>query len=210
MTLRPSSGHPANITIDSIDVMNYVTAINIIGNRNNPAQWAGGLVIRHSRFSQIGDIALSGAKPSTAAIRLVNADHNVFSGNAFTYIRNKKSCGLLHAIYVAHGSTDNLIEDNSFSNSCGDAIRFRDDSGNNTVRNNIFTDAWAKSPVSDWFCNKEQRDDCTKASGECPSLNNLIEGNKVIHRELAPTEIFIPWEGDAPNGCASGQRAIIR
>lgn len=210
MILKSGNGHPANITIDDVDVRNYMTAISVTGDRDNSARWAGGLTIRNSRFSDIGDIARIGAKPSPAAIRLVNADHNVIAGNEFTRIRNNKSCVLLHAIYVAHGSTDNLIEDNVFSDSCGDAIRFRDASDNNVVRNNSFIDAWARSPVSDWFCNKDRRDDCTKVSGECPSLNNLLEGNRVISRELPPTDIFFPWGGEPPAGCATGIRAIVR
>jgi len=210
MILRPGSGHSANITIDGVDVRNYVTAISVTGDRDNSARWAGGLEIRNNKFSRIGDIARSGAKPSTAAIRLVNADHNVIAGNEFTHIRNNKSCTLLHAIYVAHGSTDNLVEGNVFSDSCGDAIRFRDGSDNNVVRNNSFIDAWARSPVSDWFCNKDRRGDCTKVSGECPSLNNLVEGNKVISRELPPTDIFSPWGSELPAGCSTGMRAIIR
>jgi len=210
MVLRPSNGHSANIIIDGIQVINYETAINVTGDRNNSSKWAGGIEIRNNRFSNIGDIALSGAKPSTAAIRLVNADNNVIVGNEFSRIRNNKSCGLLHAVYLAHGSTNNLIEGNAFSDSCGDAIRFRDGSDNNVVRNNRFTDAWARSPVSDWFCNKDQRSDCTKESGECPSLNNLIEGNKVIYRKLAPADVFIPWGDEPPAGCATGQRAIVK
>ena len=210
MVLKPRSGHPANITIDGVDVRNYVTAISVTGDRNDSARWAGGLEIRSNRFSHIGDIARGGVKPSTAAIRLVNADHNVIAGNEFAHIRNNKSCVLLHAIYVAHGSTNNLIEGNAFLDSCGDAIRFRDGSDNNVVRNNSFTDAWAHSPVSDWFCNQDERDDCTKVSGECPSLNNLVEDNRVISRRLPPTDIFISWGGEPPAGCSTGLRAVIR
>lgn len=210
MVLRPNGGSPSNITIDGVEVRNYITAISVNGDRNEPDRWAGGLEIRNSHFSSIGDIARDGARPSTAAIRLVNADRNVIAGNTFVHIRNNKSCELLHAIYVAHESTDNIIEDNAFSDSCGDAVRFRDRSDNNVVRNNTFTDAWARSPVSDWFCNRDKRSDCTKASGECPSLNNLIEGNKLIYRRLPPTEIFIPLGGEPPKGCSIGQRPIIQ
>jgi parallel beta-helix repeat protein len=210
MILRPGRGHSANITIDGVDVRNYVNAINVTGDRDNSARWAGGLEIRNNKFSHIGNIARIGAKPSTAVIRLVNADHNVIAGNEFTHFRYNKSCALLHAIYVAHDSTDNLIEGNLFSDACGDAIRFRDGSDNNVVRNNSFIDAWARNPVSDWFCNKDRRGDCTKVTKECPSLNNLIEGNKVISRELPPTDIFFPWGSELPVGCPIGMRAIIR
>jgi hypothetical protein len=210
MTIRQGASRPVHITIDSVDVRNYVTAISVAGDRDNSAHWAGGLVIRNNKFSHIGDIAHSGAKPSTAAIRLVNSDHNVIARNVFTHIRNNKSCELLHAIYVAHGSTDNLIEGNEFNNSCGDSIRFRDGSNNNVVRNNSFIDSWARSPISDWFCNKDRRSDCTKVAGECPSVNNLVEDNRVISRDLPLTVIFFSWGGERPVGCTTGSRVIIK
>lgn len=63
----------------------------------------------------------------------------------------------MHALYITHGSTDNLIEDNSFVDSCVDAIRFRDGAVDNIVRSNRFFDSWSRSPVSDWFCNPADR-----------------------------------------------------
>lgn len=213
MTLKPRAGKPSNIHIKHIEVINYETAIDVRGNRNDPLIWAGGLTIRDNRFANIGDIARADAPPSTAAIRLVNSDHNVIEDNQFTHIRNNKLCGLLHAIYVAHGSTENLIAGNTFEDSCGDAVRFRDDSGDNIVRANKFIDAWSRSPVSDWFCNPAQRSNCTKKEDECPSYNNLIEKNEVMARNLPLPTIFIPYGGKTPAKCQPvipTKRAVVR
>lgn len=213
MRLKPRAGNPASIKIQNIEVTKYETAIDVDGNRNKPELWAGGLEIRDNSFVDIGDVAREGAPPSTAALRLVNSDRNTIVGNQFTRIRNNKLCGLLHALYIAHGSTDNLIEGNTFEDSCGDAVRFRDQSHNNVVRNNNFTDAWSRSPVSDWFCNPAQRSNCTKDEGECPSFNNLVENNKVVARSLPPAVTFMPYGGKAPARCGvtrSNQRAIVR
>ena len=120
---------------------------------------------------------------------------------------------LLHALYVAHGSTENVIEENLFENSCGDAVRFRDRSDNNLVRNNRFVDAWSRSPVSDWFCNPAQRSNCTKEAGECPSMNNVVEKNQVTARSTPAAGVFVPYGGKPPAGCGvtrSSQRVIVR
>jgi hypothetical protein len=218
MTLKPRGGNSSNIKIRRITVTNYETAIDVQGNRNNLNIWAGGLEIRDSKFSDIGDIARTDAPPSTAAIRLVNSDRNVIVGNQFVRIQNKKLCGLLHALYIAHGSTENLIEDNTFEDSCGDAVRFRDGSGDNIVRSNLFFDSWSRSPVSDWFCNPADRKErggkeCTKEAGECPSYNNLIENNKVTARHYPPAVIFMSYGGKPPFKCeptGRAQRAIVR
>ena len=218
MTLKPRGGSPSNIKIRRITVTNYETAIDIQGNRNNASVWAGNMEIRDSKFSDIGDVARADAPPSTAAIRLVNSDRNVIAGNKFMRIQNNKLCGLLHALYIAHGSTENLIEDNSFEDSCGDAVRFRDGSGDNIVRSNHFINSWSRSPVSDWFCNPEDRKakggkECTKATGECPSYNNLIEQNTVTARIHRGPVIFIPYGGKPPDNClpvAPTPRAILR
>jgi hypothetical protein len=218
MFLKPRGGKLSNIRIHEIEVRRYETAIDVRGNRNNPEIWAGGLTIRDSRFIDIGSLAREGAPPSTAALRLVNSDHNVISGNYFSRIRNSELCGLLHAVYIAHGSTENLIQNNTFENSCGDAIRFRDRSSDNVVRDNNFIDAWSLSPVSDWFCNPKDRAErgggqCTKHAAECPSYNNLLEKNRAISRSYPETRIFIPYGGKPPSECIpfkSAQRAMIR
>lgn len=214
LTLKPrGGGQPSNLKLAGLDVTNYETAIDVDGNRNKPEVWAGGLEIRDNRFSKIGDIARVGAPPSTAAIRLVNSDQNVIANNLFTNIRNEKNCPLLHALYVAHGSTDNLIEGNTFEDSCGDAVRFRDRSDNNVVRRNSFTDAWSRSPVSDWFCNPKQRSNCTKEEGECPSMNLLVEDNKVTARKVLAADTFVPYGGTPLPGCGmarGAKRALVK
>lgn len=213
MKLKPRGGRPSNVRILGIEVTNYEIAIDVHGNRNNPDMWAGGVEIRDSRFANIGDIARPGAAPSTAALRLVNSDRNVIVGNQFVGIRNNSQCPLIHALYVAHGSTNNLIEGNTFEDSCGDAIRFRDRSDNNVVRKNTFTDAWSRSPVSDWFCNPAQRSDCTKAVGECPSIGNLVEENKVTARNSPVAATFVPYGGEPPASCGvtrNARRATVR
>ena len=112
----------------------------------------------------IGKIAPAGALPSAAVLRLVNSDDNVIAGNRFIHIVNVDSGAELHSIYAAHGSTGNINENNVSENSCGDAIRFRDRSDSSIVQNKAFIDSWAKALISDWYCDRDRRNDCTKST----------------------------------------------
>jgi hypothetical protein len=209
MTLVTRHGQSSKLTIENVEITHYETAIDAKGDRNNEQAWAGGMTIRHNRFTYIGDMAVAGTEPSTAAIRLVNSSRNVIAANEFAHIRNRQSCDVLHSIYVAHHSSGNLIEGNYFDDACGDAIRFRDESDSNIVKANSFRNAWYRSPISDWFCDRSVRNDCTKASGECPSVGNLLTDNKVFATGTSPVSLFIPW-GGPPASCPRGQRAIVQ
>jgi len=117
-------------------------------------------------------------------------------------------CSLLHAIYLAHNSTDNIIDGNSFDSGCGDAIRFRDSSHRNIVKNNIFRDFWDKSAISDWYCDGKTRVDCTKYNGECPSLNNVVDTNQFVARRFGNVPQTLTYGSDIPNGCSKNQSDV--
>lgn len=213
LVINSSSGTPSNIGIYGLEIVNFETAISINGSRGDFSRSNGGNIIRNNVFNNIGQISSEAAKPSTAVIRLVNSDGNMIVRNKFYNMRNRESCVLLHAIYVAHNSTDNLIEENVFEYGCGDAIRFRDESGNNVVRRNKFKDAWHKAPVSDWYCDGSSRDDCTKAEGECPSLDNLLIGNEIYTNSGSDVPKVLVYGRDASQRCpksASRERFIVR
>lgn len=213
LTINSSSGTPSNIEIYGLEIVNFETAISINGNRNDFSKSNGGNIIRNNIFNNIGQISSETAEPSTAVIRLVNSDGNMIIRNKFYVMRNRESCVLLHAIYVAHNSTDNLIEENIFEDGCGDAIRFRDESGNNVVKGNKFKNAWHKAPVSDWYCDGSSRDDCTKAEGECPSRNNILIANTIYTKNGSNVPKMLVYGRDVSQKCpksASGERFIVR
>lgn len=197
LVVRPSAGAGV-LSINDLAVVNYVTAISLSGSRDNPSQPVEGVEIVGNEFRGIGQIALPRSKPSTAVVRLVNADRTRIVDNLFIDMKNVQKCGLLHAIYLAHGSTENRIESNRFERGCGDAIRIRDRSNYNVIRRNTFVDAWAVAPVSDWYCNGSVRDDCTKLTPECPSIGNVLAGNTVIARKTARAELMKSFN-DRPN-----------
>jgi hypothetical protein len=201
LDIRSATGQRTGYTILGLEITNYETAINLKGDRNHGERSNNGNEIRNNVFAHIGQYARAGARPSTAVIRLVNSDDNVIAGNRFMHNKNSDGCSLLHSIYVAHDSTGNIIEDNVFEDACGDAVRFRDGSHANLVRRNTFIDAWAKAPVSDWYCDRQRRADCTKPGNECPSVNNILDDNTVIARALPPVPLFVAVGDDRPGTC---------
>jgi hypothetical protein len=213
LRIKIARGFPSKIGVYGLEIVNFETAISIDGSRNDKNMWNGENIIRNNIFMNIGQIARDGAKPSTAAIRLVNSDRNIIFRNKFINIRNSERCSLLHAIYVAHDSTDNVIESNIFDSGCGDAIRFRDSSHRNIVKDNTFRDAWDKAPVSDWYCDGGNREDCTKSAGECPSLNNVVDSNKISTRRGNSVPQTLTYGPDLSLHCpkaVSNMRFIVK
>lgn len=206
-----ADGKPmTDIAVSGLEVTRYATAITLNGSRVKDSLSIGDVTLRNNVFRAIGQQSLVQTAPSTAAVRLVNADRVQIIGNQFIDVRNRQRCGLIHAIYVAHGSTGNLIKGNTFENSCGDSIRFRDASGGNRVEGNTFIDAWAEAPISDWFCDSSGREDCTKKTPECPSLDNEVTGNKVIASQGPAPEALKTFGPDTTPVCpipAQAQRA---
>jgi len=212
LTVTGRVQQPANLRISGFRIQNYLTAITLNGSRNKLNNAVSKVVIRNNFFEAIGQQKRGAGKPSTAVIRLVNSDDNSIVNNRFIDFRNVEKCSLLHGIYLAHNSTGNLVKDNQFENGCGDAIRFRDGSGGNQVEANHFTDAWATTPISDWYCDASGRDDCTKQSGECPSLDNTLVRNQLTARKLADKGLTEEFGALSPKHCtvAPGARRFIR
>jgi hypothetical protein len=68
------------------------------------------------------------------ALDLVSSSKNVLSRNVSRdLINHAATSGLIHGVYAAHGSTDNLIQENHIRNCRGTPIKFRDASSNNHV-----------------------------------------------------------------------------
>jgi hypothetical protein len=176
MQVNISSGRLVPLTIEGIEVRRYQTAVSLNGNRNIPERWLGGVKLIGNRFVDIGS-ALAEQRPSTAAIRLVNARNSLIQNNQFRNIVNIRDCALLHAIYLAHMSINNVIDSNTFDGGCGDTIKVRDLSNHNRVLKNHFLNQRSNTLMIDSYCDKQVRSDCTKTGGECPSWGNIFENN---------------------------------
>jgi hypothetical protein len=117
-----------------------------------------------------------GSGTGYGAIDLVNSRHNVIQDNRFEWVENSgpaETEALVHGVYLAHGSSGNIVRDNRFSRVSGDPIRTRNASGDNHVSGNVFERAGAKAYLSDWFVAAPS----PGAPRECPSRGNRFSGN---------------------------------
>ncbi len=178
LEVSASSGQDTGLTIQNLRIVEYGTAITLNGNRDDPARFNSGTTITGNVFSRIGTLADGSA--STAAVRMVNSRNNIVSGNYFLTIRSPDQCEALHALYLAHFSSGNRIENNSFDDFCGSAIKLRDRSNDNAIRANRFANGKKIPIIEEWFCDREKTSACTKPSGECPSTGNVAGDNRFV------------------------------
>lgn len=202
--LDHARGEQTNLNFHYIEVRNYGCAISLNGNRDQEETCNRANRIYGCRFVNVGE-------NSTAAVRLVNSKANVIENNHFIDIVRSKSPGLLHAIYAAHLSSDNRIYGNRFENVCGDPIRIRDYSNNNQITSNVFIRAGIYAACSDWFCDHDARDDCSKSTAECPSWNNRFQDNQLESNfkgdPLPATKVF---QDDETTGCGKPGPDAVR
>ncbi|WP_437204891.1 hypothetical protein [Planctomicrobium sp. SH664] len=171
-TLRHSAGQRTNLHFQNLLIRNYKTALSFNGTRDDVEHCNRANRVAGCRFENIGE-------KSTACIRFVNSKENEVVDCEFINIDSTVSKGLLHAIYVAHHSSDNRILRNHFEKVCGDPIRLRDGSNRNQINENVFIRSGIQAACSDWFCDKLVDKACTKEESECPSWNNEFQRNTV-------------------------------
>lgn len=171
--LHGASGQPTNLSFEGLTITRYVVAIAFVGERGNVDGHNGRNSIINNQFLDVGGTGYDPMGYSTAVVALVNSRDNIVRGNIFRGMIGIR-CEHLHAIYLAHGSSRNILESNHFEDGCGDAVRIRDRSNDNIVRNNIFTKVGDRGAVSEWFCS---RSSCKRL--ECPSYGNVVENNNL-------------------------------
>ena len=140
-SLAADGGQETRLRFHDLTVRHYSTAISLAGNRNDATKFNGGNEIVGCRFADIGNAYRPSLKPSTAAVRLVNSRKNAIRDNVFERVVNVAKPSLIHAIYVAHGSSGNTVSGNVFSQISGDPVRLRDGSDDNTISGNRFEGA---------------------------------------------------------------------
>ncbi|MCK5795550.1 MAG: right-handed parallel beta-helix repeat-containing protein [Deltaproteobacteria bacterium] len=179
--LHASDGKPTRLEFVYLEIRGYQKfGILFGGNRDDFANgWNGYNRIYGCRLTKIGSYDNPGAH-GYGALDFVNSRHNTIRNNHFVNVRNASGGeGLMHAVYLAHGSSDNQITANRFTGISGDPIRARDESNRNHVADNVFKDTGSGAFISDWWCDKSQISACTKVSGECPSWENDFRNNEV-------------------------------
>jgi len=201
--LNHSSGQPTNLVFDSLRIQNYQTAISFNGNRSSISRSNGNNIIRNCYFYRIGNVFNpENVRPSTAAVRFVNSKENLVENNEFVDIINVGREAALHALYLAHHADSNRIDNNLFKNHTGDAVRVRDFSNGNVITRNTYIRAGIGGAYSEWYCDHDARTDCTKATPECPSWENVFRNNRIgtaYNGQPLPEHVF--YQGDSTSGC---------
>ena len=193
--LDHAKGEKTNLVFHYIRVENYSTALSFNGNRSDNQGFNSSNRIYGSYFLNIGEDA-------TAAVRLVHSKNNQIINNHFVNILSSVSCGQLHALYIAHMSSDNQILRNRFENSCGDPIRIRDYSNGNVINENTLTKVGIIAAYTDWYCDHDTRTDCTKAQPECPSWDNQFRNNILSGDYLGQKlTVFHYFQDEKATGC---------
>ena len=190
LTVATPGAGQIELTISGVEINNYQSAISINGNRNDAEGWIGGVRILNSHFVRIGTFRAD-QQPATAAIRLVNARSILIEGNTFQTIRNLTHCGGMHAIYIAHYSSNNRIVGNTFVDGCGETIKVRDSSNNNAIERNIFAQQEGSALFLDSYCDSASGGECTKTEPECPSWNNAFRDNTINGPRPASNKKFV-------------------
>lgn len=172
-----TAGQRTNVVINKLHIRYYYEILTFSGaDRNNPATAISHNSVSNSKFEKIGSrwAVLSTSTASSyamAGIRLVNSTHNKFTGNIFENIDNaeyeeiggayfpKQNSlyygGGLHAFYIAHHSSDNLFEGNTFTtHNSGSVLKIRDRSNRNNILRNKFDRVLL--PIQIWHCDPHE------------------------------------------------------
>ncbi|MCA9540301.1 MAG: right-handed parallel beta-helix repeat-containing protein [Myxococcales bacterium] len=209
LNVEAARGEPTNVNVEGLRFENYQGGVSLHGDRLRPDDgWNGANRVEDCEFYNIGNVFDVSVGNAFGAINLTNSRNNLFAGNRFVRTLVYAEFGLMHAIYVAHDSTGNLIEENHFEIVSGDAVRFRDASSDNLVRRNVFIKA-GTAGYTDWYCEHDTRDDCTKPTPECPSWNNRFEENVLegTWPRCNPLPAVLIYQDDVETGCEAPEDA---
>lgn len=192
LTIRPPTA-PAdvNLTIENVTFREAANGLRI--DRADRVNLTG------VRFAYIGTRwAPYTLATGYYAVLLHGSSHATIADTSFVAIENEVSPGLIHGVYVAHGSSHNRMIRLTMNEVSGDPIRFRDASSWNTVEGSSFLYSGSRAPVSDWY----------NRTTEAPSWGNTFRGSTYdagySGQTLAPR-----WCFDSPGGMCPPTRFQI-
>ena len=206
--MTSDGGAQTKLHVHGIEIRNYRTAIAVDSSKVDRQKWNGGMRIEHNRFVNIGQFDKE-TLISYAVIGLNNSRGNTISNNTFRNFQNIDLCGALHAIYLAHWSTDNVVKDNIFEDTCSDTIKVRDASNNNKIAGNTMTGNNGTVIFVDSFCDRRKTRECNLPRQECPSWENEFIDNDTTNSQ--PTQGLFRIRGDnSIPGCDIPQATQLR
>lgn len=199
-----NKGARTNVWVEGLTVKNYSNGIRFgVGTHSNNCSWLPALTNSHNTvknniFLQIGNKFSSFYSGGYSVLSLQNSHHNLIENNVFYKTENDKvsSTGtvtfpLIHVIYMAHFSQNNIIKDNYIGLCTGDPLRVRDGCNNNTIIGNYIELSGNGSFVQEWHKTNLCPTTCCYEEG---SYNTLIQDNVMTfpHPEGAGPNVI--WE----------------
>lgn len=175
-----------NLWIEGLTIQNYINGI-WLGNtvRDKSGKYFKGIqnshnVIKGNIFKNIGNKFSSIYQPAYSALGINNSTNNLIEFNIFYANENDKpnekgyrTNGLMHSVYIAHYSTDNLIKNNYITLCSGDAIRIRNASHNNIFDANYIQLSGTHGFITEWYRTPKKY----STSPEERSNGNIIKNN---------------------------------
>jgi hypothetical protein len=129
-------------------------------------------------FRDLGS-AHNPASVGYGGINTWNSSGNRIENSHFVANENAGAdAGLIHGIYFAHYSQNNVVRGNRFERISGGPMRTRDDSNGNDFGNRFIRAGTAY--YSEWFCDSECVADNPGHARECASHANLFHENVLV------------------------------
>jgi hypothetical protein len=130
-------------------------------------------------FTRLGS-HWSATNDGYGGVDLVNSRRNTVKHNHFVSLQNREAgLSLIHGVYLAHHSNENVVESNRFEEISGDPIRVRNDSNDNEIVGNEFHRTGRTAQFSDWFCDSPCAQRYEQAR-ECASHGNVFSENENV------------------------------
>jgi hypothetical protein len=201
---------PTNLHFVNLAVTNYWLGLDL-GRDKAPGDSRN--EVRGMLFERVGAFYTHNLPNATgyAALRLRRSSNNTVAGNRFHGVKNSAVAppdtdgdgvgdtdltAYIHAIYLAHNSRGNVVEDNEFNQVTGDAVRTRDGSDDNLIVGNRFVAAGKYSAYSDWIA---------ETGDECPSHNNRFKDNMVGEGYFGPFKSgYVTYVYGPDDRCSNG------
>jgi hypothetical protein len=198
VAIKTYEQRPTNLVFDGLTIQRYFAAFSLDGG-NTKTEWAGKNVIRNCVLAEIGDRNGDGHASSYGAIVWEYQRDNLVENNVFWNIYSDAADGpgQIHAVYLSHGSSNNVLRNNFIHNGSHDPFRLRDGANNNLFSGNYVDRAGGWAPATRYR---------EVYSGEDTVHHNRFENNLLLYGH-GPTNLTTLAAAcfDNPTGTGSSQ-----
>jgi hypothetical protein len=173
-----AKGQKTNLAFYYLQIQRYHRGgIALVGSREDPAGWNGYNRVYGCYFYQLGNKHTGQPGDAYGGVSTWNSRHNTIKNNHFVALENigntceddgTSPCApLIHGVYLAHRSNNNLVTENRFQDISGDPIRLRNYSNYNQILSNKFWRTGDRALISTW----------NARNTECRSWQNEFRSN---------------------------------